>query len=108
MDELPGGEAALWRAVLEQNPRGFSQLFALHRDAAFRQALRLVAQPADAEEVVAAAFFELWRKRHAVRVIDGSVLPWLLVTTTNLARNSHRALVRREALLARIPRERDD
>lgn len=101
-------EEALWRAALDQDGSAFGRLFDLHRDAVFRQALRLVAQPADAEEVAAAAFFELWRRRAAVRLVDGSVLPWLLVTTANLSRNSRRALLRREGLLRRLPREHDD
>ena len=104
----PVDEPAVWCAALAEERGAFVRLFDLHRGAVFRQALRLTAQPADAEEVAAAAFFELWRKRDAVRVVRGSVLPWLLVTTTNLARNDHRALVRREAMLRRIPRERDD
>ncbi|WP_375388448.1 RNA polymerase sigma factor, partial [uncultured Amnibacterium sp.] len=74
----------------------------------FRQALRLVASTADAEEVAASAFFELWRRRESVLLVDASVLPWLLVTAANLSRNNHRALIRREALLRRAPREHDD
>ena len=108
MEELRADESTLWRAALQHDSGAFAALFALYRDVVFRQALRLVDQPADAEEVAAAAFFELWRKRSSVRLVEGSVLPWLLVTATNLARNSHRALMRREALLQRVPRERDD
>jgi RNA polymerase sigma-70 factor (ECF subfamily) len=58
----------------------------------------------DAEDVVAAAFFELWRLRKFVRVVDGSVLPWLLVTTTNLSRNLTRGIRRYRALIASLPR----
>jgi RNA polymerase sigma factor (sigma-70 family) len=101
-------ERELWSDSLAQDGAAFGRLFDLHRDAVFRQALRLVAVPADAEEVAASAFFELWRRRDSVRLVDGSVLPWLLVTTANLSRNSHRALVRREVLVRRTPRDRDD
>ena len=59
----------------------------------------------DAEDVTAAAFFELWRKRRSVRVVDGTVLPWLLVTTVNLARNHRRGAGRYRALIASLPRE---
>jgi RNA polymerase sigma factor (sigma-70 family) len=103
--DVPADEPTLWRAAVDQDGAAFGRLFDLHRDAVLRQALRLVAQPADAEEVAAAAFFELWRRRAAVRLVDGSVLPWLLVTTANLSRNSHRALLRREGLLRRLPRD---
>lgn len=107
MDDGAADEAALWRAALAQSGTAFGRLFDLHRHAVFRQALRLVAVPADAEEVAASAFVELWRKRTSVRVVDGSVLPWLLVTTANLSRNSARSLVRREVLLRRAPRDDD-
>jgi RNA polymerase sigma-70 factor (ECF subfamily) len=59
---------------------------------------------ADAEDVTAAAFLELWRRRESVRLVDGSVLPWLLVTTSNLSRNARRSTRRYRALLGRLPR----
>jgi RNA polymerase sigma factor (sigma-70 family) len=58
----------------------------------------------DAEDLTAAAFFELWRRRRSVRVVNGSVLPWLLVTTTNLARNLTRGLRRYRSMIAGLPR----
>lgn len=65
-------------------------------------------QPADAEEVASAAFFELWRRRESVVLVDGSVRPWLLATTANLARNSHRTRLRREAFLRSLTFEDHD
>lgn len=59
----------------------------------------------DAEDVTAATFFELWRKRRTVRVVDGTVLPWLLATSVNLARNHRRGTGRYRAVLAALPRE---
>ena len=53
---------------------------------------------------MAAAFLELWRWRANVRIVEGSVLPWLLVTTTNVARNSGRAARRYRGLLSSLPR----
>src|ERR1700712_5601389 len=100
-------ETALWSRARSGDGRAFAALFDAHRDRAFRHALRLVASAHDAEDVVAAAFFELWRRRDAVPVVDGSVLPWLLVTTTNLARNSGRGLRRYQAAIDRLPRSQD-
>ena len=100
-------ETALWSRARSGDGRAFAALFDAHRDRAFRHALRFVASAHDAEDVVAAAFFELWRKREAVRVVDGSVLPWLLVTTTNLARNSGRGVRRYRAAIDRLPRSQD-
>jgi RNA polymerase sigma factor (sigma-70 family) len=108
VSDLAPDEQADWRAALGSDPAAFARLFDRHRDAVFRQALRMVVQPADAEEVAASAFFELWRKQSSVVLVDGSVRPWLLVTTANLARNSHRTRVRREAFLRRLRYEPDD
>lgn len=102
-------EQADWRAAQAHDADAFARVFDRHRDAVFRQALRMTRQPADAEEVASAAFFELWRKRASVQLVDGSVRPWLLVTTVNLARNSHRMRTRHELFLRRLEREwRDD
>jgi len=49
------------------------------------------------------AFFELWRKRASVRVVDGSPLPWLLNTVAHCARNLERSGRRYRALLDRAP-----
>ena len=71
----------------------------------FRQAVRLLDSWPDAEDVSASAFLELFRRRDDIRIVNGSVLPWLLVTTANLARNSTRAQRRYRAFLARLPRD---
>jgi DNA-directed RNA polymerase specialized sigma24 family protein len=42
--------------------------------------------------------------RLKVRLVEGSVLPWLLVTTTNVARNTRRAAFRYRRLLDSLPR----
>ncbi|WP_375389427.1 RNA polymerase sigma factor [uncultured Amnibacterium sp.] len=100
-------ETALWSRARSGDGRAFAAVFDAHRDRAFRHALRLCASAHDAEDVVAGAFFELWRRRDAVPVVDGSVLPWLLVTTTNLARNSGRGLRRYRAAIDRLPRSEE-
>lgn len=78
-----------------------------HQAPVWRMSLVLMRTTWDAEEVAATAFFELWRKRDKVRVVDGSVLPWLLATTSFAAKNSLRSRRRYQRLLARIPRDAD-
>jgi RNA polymerase sigma-70 factor (ECF subfamily) len=60
----------------------------------------------DAEELMSAAFVEAWRRRHDVRPINGSALPWLLGTANNLLRNHHRSQRRHRAALTRLPTPR--
>ena len=97
-------EAIAWAAVLSNDGDAFVAIFDQHRNRVFRHALRMTANVHDAEDVTAGAFFELWRRQKSVRVVDGSVLPWLLVTTTNLARNLTRGLRRYRSLIASLPR----
>ena len=99
-----GDEATVWAAVLRNDSDAFVTIFDQHRDRVFRHALRMTVNVHDAEDITAGAFFELWRRQKSVRVVDGSVLPWLLVTTTNLARNLTRGLRRYRALIDSLPR----
>jgi len=97
-------EADLWERARNDDGVAFSLLFDLHHARIYRRALGLMANAHDAEDVTGTAFFELWRKRRTVRQVHGSVLPWLLVTTVNLSRNSQRARSRYERILRTIPR----
>jgi RNA polymerase sigma factor (sigma-70 family) len=98
-------DEAEWTRACAADDRAFGELFERHHPRVFRHALRLVLLPAEADEVMASAFLELWRKRAEVRLVDGSVLPWLLATTTYLSRNRVRGAIRYQRLLARLPRE---
>ena len=97
-------EAATWANVLCGDGDAFVAIFDQHRDRTYRHALRLTANIHDAEDVVAGAFLELWRRRQSVRLVNGSVLPWLLVTATNFSRNVTRSLRRYRSLVASLPR----
>ena len=74
-----------------------------HRDRVFGHALRLTRVRADAEDATAIVFLEAWRKQSRIRGVDGSALPWLLVTTTNVCRNVARAARRYRAALDALP-----
>ena len=107
MGNVDSEDGQLWSRSLKGEGEAFGVLFDRHRDRVFRHAYRLSANRQEAEDIMAAAFLELWRRREKVRVVGGSVLPWLLVTTTNVARNSRRAALRYRRLLASLPRSGD-
>lgn len=104
MGNIKSEEDGLWSRSLRGDGEAFRALYARHRDRVFRHAYRLSGSRHDAEDIMATAFLELWRRRANVRVVEGSILPWLLVTTTNTARNSARAAARYRRLLNSLPR----
>ena len=105
MDTATDGEH--WAASLRGDSDAFGVLFDRHHPRVHRHTLRLVpaSSSTDADDVTAAAFLELWRRREHVRLAHDSVLPWLLVTATNLARNTQRSTRRHRDLLQRLPRQ---
>ncbi len=100
-------EGDAWSRTLDHDSRAFAAIFDRHEGRVFRHSLRLTESYHDAEDVTAASFFELWRRRDRVRLVAGSTLPWLLVTATNISRNSRRSLRRYRAVLDRLPRGLD-
>lgn len=96
-------EDALWRRGLAGDAAAFGLIFDLHRDRVFRHSFRILQNHDDAEDACGVAFLELWRRRARVREVDGSVLPWLLATTTNVCRNLSRSRRRYQRLLDSLP-----
>lgn len=96
-------DAVLWEAVRAGDESALAVLFDRHEPRLFRHACRLLTAREDAKDAVTIAFFELWRKRSTVRLVDGSPLPWLLNTLSNSARNLERSGRRYRALIARTP-----
>ncbi|MDR6685342.1 RNA polymerase sigma-70 factor (ECF subfamily) [Arthrobacter sp. 1088] len=104
MGNVEADEEALWARSLEGDGQAFGALYDKHSDRVLQHAYRLIGDHHDAEDVMAAAFLELWRLKSKVRIVEGTIAPWLLVTTTNLARNSTRATRRYRRLLESLPR----
>lgn len=96
-------EDALWRRALAGDAAAFGLIFDLHRDRIFRHSFRILRNHDDAEDACGVAFLELWRRRAKVREVDGSVLPWLLATTTNVCRNLDRSRRRYQRLMDALP-----
>ena len=96
-----------WSRALAGDGEAFGEIFDRHRDRIVRHSRRLVTSSHDVDDVVAITFLEAWRLRDRVRIVDGSVLPWLLVTATNCAQNLSRGIRRHRALLHKLPAEPD-
>lgn len=89
--------------VRDGDADAFGALFDLHHDRVFRQALRLTSSVHDAEDVTAVVFLEAWRRRDAMREVNGSVVAWLLVMTNYVFRNYARASRRYREGLQQLP-----
>jgi RNA polymerase sigma-70 factor, ECF subfamily len=100
-------EPELWSRVRTGDPAAFGELFDAFRDRVFWQALRYTRVLHDAEDITALVFLEAWRKRPDVRIVDGSPLPWLLVTTNYVARNHARSQRRHVRAMARVAADRE-
>jgi len=100
--EIPSDEAT-WALVLAAQPAAFGDIWDRHCDRILTYLLRLEGSRADAEDLTAVVFLELWRHRDTVRFVDGSMLPWLIVTAQNVHRNAARSRRRYRAMLATLP-----
>ena len=101
-------EVQLWHQSKNGDGRAFGSLFDLHQPRLYRAALRTATTRTDAEDLVAMTFLELWRRRETVRIVEGSLLPWMLVTLDNLGRNTLRSAVRYRRLLSALPKPSTD
>jgi RNA polymerase sigma factor (sigma-70 family) len=75
----------------------FDALYARHVDVVYRHAYSLMGTRRDAEEVAQDVFVTLWSKLAAVRIVDRSLLPWLLTTSRYHCLNRRRAAARHTA-----------
>lgn len=96
-------DAALWLEAVSGTERAFVVIFDRYRARIFRSAYRRVLDVSQAEEAVAIVFLEAWRLRRRVRIVDGSLLPWLLAVTARVTSNLSRSQRRYNRMLAQLP-----
>lgn len=101
--ELTASDGVLWRQVVNGDGDAFGVVFDRHHERVLRHASRLLSMHPVAEDVTAMVFYEAWRRRIHVRIVDDSILPWLLVTANNLIRNHVRQQRRYRYFLAQLP-----
>ncbi|MEV7585494.1 RNA polymerase sigma factor [Streptomyces erythrochromogenes] len=77
--------------VRSGDPDAYAELFDSYSRTLYNHAFRMTGDWAVAEDVMSAAFMEAWRLRGTVDPEGGSLRPWLLGITTNLARNHCRS-----------------
>lgn len=97
----------MWHQLLAGDEQAYGLIWDRHRDRVFRHLVMTGNSATDAEDLTAAVFLELWRRRSSIRFVDESALPWLIVTAQNVTRNATRARIRHRRFLSRLPQPRD-
>ena len=77
--------------------RAFGELFDRHSRAVYLYVWGLAGDAGDAEDITQDVFETAWRKLGAIRLVDSSVLPWLLVTAKYSWRNHERRKAHRRS-----------
>jgi len=72
----------------------FDALYQRHVHVVYRHAYSLLGSRREAEEVAQDVFVTLWSKLPSVRIVDRSLLPWLLTTSRYHCLNRRRAAAR--------------
>lgn len=101
--EKKGTDEALWPRIVNGDGEAFGKLFDRHRHRVFGHCLSIVASRQMAQDVVAMVFYEAWQRRADVRIVNGCMVPWLLVTANNTVRHHERLQLRYGTLLGRLP-----
>lgn len=83
---------------IARDPRAFGDLFDRHSHAVYRFAYSLTHNHTEAQELVQETFVTTWKRLADIRLAGDSVLPWLLVTTRNHAKNLSRSRQRNDML----------
>jgi RNA polymerase sigma factor (sigma-70 family) len=73
----------------------FADLYDRHVRPVYWQAYSVMRDAGEAEDVTQDVFVTTWRRIRTITPVDGSVLPWLLVTARYTALNAHRRAARR-------------
>lgn len=89
-------DADLIGRALARDDRAFGELFDRHSTAVYRFAYAQTHDAVEAQELVQETFVTAWRKLADIRLVDSSILPWLLVTCRYHAQNLRRLTSRRQ------------
>jgi RNA polymerase sigma-70 factor, ECF subfamily len=100
----PRPEHELLALAREGDDDAFAALVRAHQDVAFRTAMLITRNAADAEDAAQEAFVKAHRALHRFRTGE-PWRPWLLAIVANEARNRRRSAGRREGLVRRVVAE---
>ncbi|MBI4540181.1 MAG: sigma-70 family RNA polymerase sigma factor [Gemmatimonadetes bacterium] len=102
--EAPSDSALVNRMAAGED-RALGELYDRHGATAYSVACGILRDPADAEEIVADAFVQLWNTAAGFDPARGSALAWLITITRSRALDRLRSRRRHERLLERAATE---
>ncbi|WP_404285965.1 RNA polymerase sigma factor [Glutamicibacter arilaitensis] len=98
-----GSDSALLEAARGGHGESFAVLFERHKARVFRHVVHVVRNPDTADEITAMVFYEAWRRNRSIRIVDGSIIAWLLITANYTIKNVSRQQRRHAVFLAHLP-----
>lgn len=101
-------EAELVRRMAAGDERALAEMYDRFSGSAYSLALAVVREPADAEEVVADTFAQVWRSAARFDAKRGSVAAWVHLIARTRALDRLRARKRRVQLMDRAARESEE
>ena len=100
----PRSEEELLALARDGDAGAYAELVRAHQDVAFRTAMLITRNAADAEDAAQDAFVKAWRALPRFRM-GQPLRPWLLTIVANEARDRRRSAGRREGLFLRAAGE---
>ena len=95
-------DAELWAKVRTGDMAAFRVVHDRHAPRVYRHCYARIGDHAEAAEAVNQVFLAAWLRRHKITAGPDGLLPWLVVTAGNTARNHLRSMRRRDALVDRV------
>lgn len=92
----------LWRRTQAGDTAAFAVVFDRYCDLIYNFVFRRTASWDTADDAVGVVFSEAWRQRQSIRLLEGSMRPWLLGVAANLVRRRWRSHERAARAMARL------
>ena len=102
-DERQRADAALLRRMADGDKSAFAELYDRFSRPLYATALRIVSDPAEAQDITHDAFLALWEKAAVFESERGSAFAWAVTLVRNRAIDRVRTRRRRAELLAASP-----
>ena len=102
----PSTDEILLERINSDDQLAFGRLFDRYAARVHGHCARQLGTADEADDLTGIVFLEAWRHRRRIRIVEGTALPWLLMTATNVARNHRRGRVPIMPTMSQLKRRR--